>query len=175
MRKIVLNLAISLDGYIVDEEGGYAWIVGDGDKHLDTEAGFDFPAFVESIDIVVMGRKAYDDIGVDDYPTKKIVVATSKKMENTGHVEFVNEDIVGRIQELQKEEGKDIWLFGGSGLTNNFMKADIVDEFIIGIIPTILGGGRPLFFDNNPMVNLHLDSYTIQEGLPILVYSRRNT
>jgi dihydrofolate reductase len=175
MRKIILNLAISLDGYIADEDGGYAWIVGDGDKHLDTKTSFDFPAFVESIDTVVIGRKAYEDIGVDDYQTKKVIVATSKKMKNTDHVEFVNTDIVGRIQELQKEEGKNIWLFGGSGLTNNFMEADVVDEFIIGLIPTILGGGRPLFFGDNPMVNLHLDSYTIQEGIPILVYSRRNT
>ena len=101
------------------------------------------------------------------------LVATSKAMDNTDHIEFVNNTIVERIQELQKEEGNNIWLFGGSGLTNQFMKADLVDEFIIGIIPTILGGGRPLFFDGNPMVNLHLDSYTIQEGLPILIYSRR--
>jgi dihydrofolate reductase len=57
MRKIILNLAMSLDGYIVDEEGGYAWIIGDEDKHLDTDANFDFPAFIENIDTVVMGRK----------------------------------------------------------------------------------------------------------------------
>jgi dihydrofolate reductase len=173
MRKIILNLAMSLDGYIADENGGYAWIIGDGDKHLDTEITFDFSSFLEDIDIVVMGRKAYEEIGVKDYPTKKILVATSKAMDNTDHIEFVNNTIVERIQELQKEEGNNIWLFGGSGLTNQFMKADLVDEFIIGIIPTILGGGRPLFFDGNPMVNLHLDSYTIQEGLPILIYSRR--
>lgn len=173
MRKIILNLAMSLDGYIVDENGGYEWIVGDGDKALDTEQPFDFPQYIDSIDIVVMGRKSYEDIGVQDYPTKKVVVATLQKMENYDNVEFVNEDIVGYIQHLQKQEGKDIWLFGGSGLTDNFMKADVVDEFIIGIVPTILGGGRPLFFDGNPTVKLHLDSYTMQEGISILRYSRR--
>ncbi len=81
MRKKLLNLAMSLDGDIVDEEGGYVWIVGDGDKHLDTDANFDFPAFIESIDTVVMGRKAYEDIGADDYMTKKVIVATSKTFQ----------------------------------------------------------------------------------------------
>lgn len=172
MRKIILNLAISLDGYIVDEEGGYQWITGDGDKKLDTKECFDFKLFLDSIDTVVMGRKAYEDIGVDDYKTKKIIVATSKQKKDYENVEFVN-NIVEYIRKLQDRDGKNIWLFGGGGLTNNFMNADIVDQFIIGIVPIILGGGRPLFFQGNPTVKLHLDSYTISEGLPILVYTRR--
>jgi len=173
MRKIILNMAMSLDGYISDIEGGYDWIKGDGDSGCNTNKMFDFKAFMDSIDIIVMGRKSYEDIGVDQYSSKKVVVATSRKMENHDNIEFVNEDIVGYIQKLQKEEGKNIWLFGGSGLTDHFMKADVVDEFIIGIIPIILGEGRPMFFNDNPRVKLHLDSYTVQEGLPVLVYSRK--
>ncbi|WP_335871821.1 dihydrofolate reductase family protein [Bacillus sp. 2205SS5-2] len=173
MRKIILNLAMSLDGYIVDEKGGYEWIEGDGDKSLNTAETHNFPKFIESIDIVVMGSKSYEDIGIEDYPDKKIIVATSREMENYDNVEFVNNDIVGYVQALQKEDGKDIWLFGGSGLTDNFMKEDVVDEFHVGMVPIILGGGRPLFFSDRPTVKLHLDKYTIEEGLPLLVYSRR--
>jgi len=173
MRKIILNLAMSLDGYIIDETGSFDWIVGDGDRHLDTDTLYDFEAFINSIDTVVMGRKAYDDCGTDMVKGKKVIVATSQNREDHGDIQFVNGDIVGFVQTLKKEEGKDIWLFGGSGVADHFMKSDVVDEFQIGIIPIILGSGTPLFYPGNPTVKLHLDSYTVQEGLPLLIYSRR--
>jgi len=172
-RKIILNLAISLDGYIADEDGGYDWIVGDGDTKSNTKKVFDFTEFVDSVDTVVMGRKAYEDCGVKGYETKHVIVATSRKMENYENVEFINDDICGHIQNLQQEKGKDIWLFGGGGLTDRFVKADIVDEYIIGIIPIILGKGRPLFLGDNPTIKLHLDECTVQEGITILRYSKR--
>ena len=53
--KIVLNLAISLDGYIADENGGFEWIVGDGNSALNTDLKWDYKKFLEEIDIVVMG------------------------------------------------------------------------------------------------------------------------
>jgi dihydrofolate reductase len=58
-RKIILNLAISLDGYISREDGSFDWIVRDSDKSHDTKNQFNFEIFFDSIDIVVMGRKAY--------------------------------------------------------------------------------------------------------------------
>lgn len=172
-RKIILNLAMSLDGYICDENGGFDWIRGDGDTRLNTEKTFDIYEFLEDVDTVVMGRKAYEDCGADDAHGKKVVVATSQKMANFENVEFVNHDICGYIQELQQTKGKSIWLFGGSILTDSFIKADLVDEFIVGIIPVVLGKGRPLFLGNNPLIKLHLEEYTLQEGVAILRYSKR--
>ena len=61
MRQIILNLAMSLDGYIIDETGSFDWIVGDGDKHLNTDKVFNFETFMSSIDTVVMGSKSYKD------------------------------------------------------------------------------------------------------------------
>ena len=45
--KIVLNLAISLDGYIADENGGFEWIVGDGNSALNTDLKWDYKKFLE--------------------------------------------------------------------------------------------------------------------------------
>ena len=176
MRKIILNLAISLDGYIADNDGSFAWIMGDGDSNNNTEKQFDFPAFTNNVDTIVMGANAYLDCGIVDienYQKKKFIVATSRIMENNKYVEFFNGDICKKILELRDENGKDIWLFGGAGLTDAFIKADIIDEFIIGIIPIILGKGRPLFLENNPTILLHLEESTVQEGIPILRYSKR--
>ncbi|MCK8059152.1 MULTISPECIES: dihydrofolate reductase family protein [unclassified Fusibacter] len=177
MRKIILNLAISLDGYIADLNGGFDWIKGDGDVKCNTEKSFDFLAFMDNVDTVVMGAKAYEDCGIRDvmnYESKRFIVATSRVLTGEKQVEFVNGDICGHVQLLQEQAGKDIWLFGGAGLTDAFIKKNIIDEYIIGIIPILLGSGRRLFLDDNPTIELHLDECTVQEGITILKYTRRN-
>lgn len=173
MGKIILNLAMSLDGYILDKDGKYDWIQGDGDNTLNTPDVFDFPTFTKSLDIVVMGRKSYDDIGVDDYKDKKIIVATTKQMKNYDNLEFVGENVVEYVHSLKDKVAGDIWLFGGGVLVDAFLKADIIDKFILGIVPIILGDGTPMFYKGIPETKLHLDKYTMQEGVTILEYSRR--
>jgi len=176
-RKIILNLAISLDGYICGSDGSIDWIVGDGDKNGDTDKQFDFSAFLNSIDTIVMGKKGYEDApdgSLEAYTSHKIYVASNEDIENTGdNVEIINGDIVSQIANLRVQEGKDIWIYGGAGLADPFIKADIIDEYIIGIIPTILGRGRKLFLDNNPTIKLSLQETTVQEGIVILKYMRR--
>ena len=172
-RKIILNLAISLDGYIASEDGGYDWIIGDGDKRLDTENKWDFNKFLEDIDVVVMGKKCYDQNMHNDFKSKKVYIATSKEIKDYDNIHFINGDIVKVIEEERNKEGKDIFLFGGGVLLDSFIKADIIDEYIIGIIPTILGNGRPLFLGNNPKIDLKLDEYVVDNGIVICRYSKR--
>jgi dihydrofolate reductase len=174
-RKIVLNLAISLDGYIADEGGGFDWIKGDGDKSHDTKKQFDFSKFTDSVDIIVMGRIAYEDCLeiMESFKSKKILIATSKKLTSKyDNVEFFKGDVVSQILELKKESGKDIWLFGGGELVAPFIKADVIDEYIIGIIPIILGSGKKLFNNSNPTLKLNLIESTVQEGIIINRYKR---
>lgn len=172
-RKIILNLAMSLDGYIATEDGKYDWIEGDGNSHLDTKEQFDFQAFLDTIDTMVMGRKSYDDCTIEPFRDKDIFIATSKAEENFDNVRFISGDVVKLIQEEQNKEGKDIYLFGGGELIDQFIKADAIDEYMIAIIPTILGKGRKLFLENNPMITLHLRTYNVGEGVIVLHYSKR--
>ncbi|MFT5874124.1 MAG: dihydrofolate reductase [Clostridium sp.] len=171
-RKIILNLAISLDGYIASEEGGFDWIVGDGDDTLNTKNKFNYGEFLEGIDVVVMGKNCYDQNMHNDFKDKKVYVATSQKNQDQDNIQFISGDICKVIQEEREKDGKDIFLFGGGGLVDNFIKADIVDEYIIGIIPTILGKGRLLFLGNNPTIKLQLKEYIVDSGITILKYSR---
>lgn len=172
-RKIILNLAISLDGYIASEDGGYDWIVGDGDNTLNTKDKLDFNKFLEGIDIVVMGKNCYDQNMHNEYKNKKVYIATSQKIQNQDNIHFINGDICKIIQEEKEKEGKDIYLFGGGVLIDSFIKANIIDEYILGIIPIILGKGRPLFLENNPTINLHLVEYIVENGITILKYVKR--
>lgn len=172
-RKIILNLAMSIDGYIASDDGGYDWIVGDGDNKLNTDNKFDFNEFLENIDIVVMGKNCYAQDMHKEFKDKKVYIATSKDIKDYDNIHFVKDDICEVIKREVKKEGKDIFLFGGGVLIDSFIKENIIDEYIIGIIPTILGKGRPLFLEGNPMINLHLDEYSVGEGITILKYSKR--
>jgi dihydrofolate reductase len=170
--KIIMNLAISIDGYIADENGGFDWIVGQGDTSIDTAEKSEFEEFLAGIDIVVMGKNCYDQGFAKEYPTKTVYVATSEEKEDEGNIRFIRGDIVN-IFEKEKDNGKNIFLFGGGGLVDHFVKANAIDEYIVGIIPTILGKGRPLFLGNNPTIQLHLDKYTISDGIAVFHYSKR--
>lgn len=172
-RKIILNLAMSIDGYIASEDGGYDWIIGDGDNKLDTKDKWDYTEFSKGIDIVVMGKKCYDQNFHNDFKDKKVYVATSKELDDYDNIHFIKDDVCKFIEEEREKEGKDIFLFGGGSLVDNFIKKDIIDEYIIGIIPTILGKGRSLFLGNNPKIDLHLEQYNLENGIVILKYSRR--
>lgn len=170
--KIILNLAISLDGYISDKNGGFDWIVGHGDDTLDTENKWDYEKFLEEIDVVVMGKNCYEQGFYKDFEGKDVYIATSKEMKDYDNYHFINSDICKTISDL-KNEGKNIFLFGGGVLIDNFLKSNIIDEYIIGIIPTILGDGRKLFFENNPKIDLTLEYYSVMDGTVIMKYSRR--
>ena len=171
--KIILNLAVSIDGYIADENGGFDWIVGDGRSKLNTQNKWEHDEFLKEIDVVVMGRKCYDQDMHKDFSEKDVYIATSEKIDDYENYHFISGNICEIISKL-KAEGKNIYLFGGGGLIDSFVKDDIIDEYIIGIIPTILGKGRKLFYENNPKIDLNLEYYAVEDGIMIMKYSKRN-
>lgn len=175
MRKIILNLALSLDGYIADLEGGFDWIQGHP-SDIDTKKTFDFKEFMDDIDTIVMGSLAYEDCvlsGLDTYEDYDLIVATSRPFEEQEKTEFYKGDICQKILSLKDKPGKDIWLFGGGGLIEPFVRDNIIDEYIIGIVPIILGSGRPLFKGSDTAIPLKLIETTSQEGILINRYVKR--
>ena len=86
---------------------------------------------------------------------------------------FYCEAIPAEVLALKDRPGKHIWLFGGGELASDFIRADAVDRYIVGILPVIRGKGRRLFQEGIPPVELHLDRCTVSDGIPILEYSRR--
>ncbi|MGL5415130.1 MAG: dihydrofolate reductase family protein [Clostridium sp.] len=174
MRKIILNLAISLDGYIASEDGGFDWIVGDGNEALNTEKAFEFNEFLEGIDVVVMGGNSARQGFFNDYEDKKVFICTSEEVEDRDNLRFIKkEDIISEVLKEREKEGKDIYLFGGGILIDSFIKEDIIDEYIIATIPTILGKGIPLFLKDNPKIDLKLKEYFVNDGIIVSKYIKR--
>lgn len=166
-RKIVFSAAMSLDGYIADDHDGYAWIKGDGHHRLDTIEAWDYPAFLSTIDIVIMGRRCYELGQHKDFPDQQVLVASHQKLSDPS-VTFTDDPIT-TLKQRKTQSGKDIFVFGGASLTQSLLKADLIDTFIVGIVPVILGKGIRLF-EESPMIRMHLNKLTIEEGIVILYY-----
>ncbi|KPN97500.1 MULTISPECIES: dihydrofolate reductase family protein [Lysinibacillus] len=154
-REVVLYIATSLDGFIAKEDNDLQWLTeteGEGD------AGY--AEMYQSIDTTIMGKKTYDYIMKNSesfpYPEKKCYVFSNSEKDSNEYVEFVNEDVVEFTRKLKEQEGSKIWMVGGAGILDAFIKENLVDEYIITVTPHILGSGIPLFKENNPQIDLIL-------------------
>ena len=118
-----------------------------GDVRADTADHFDFDGFLASCDTIVMGRKAYEDClsSLPEAAEKRFLVASRTPRAPEGRVVFLSADVVAEVLALKDRPGKHIWLFGGGELASDFIRADAVDRYIVGILPVIRGKGRRLF------------------------------
>lgn len=169
-RSIVFSAAMSLDGFIADRDDGYAWIKGDGSHTLDTQEKWDYPAFLSTVDTVLMGRRCYELGQHKDFVNQRVIVA-SRHPHDDPAVTFIA-DPIETVKALKAQDGKNVFVFGGASLTQSLLKADLIDSFIVGIEPVILGQGIRLF-DESPMIPLRLIKTTFEEGIVILHYVRR--
>jgi len=160
MRKIILGLGISLDGYIARKNGAVDWLSMDWD--------YDWTAFFKTIDAVLMGRKSWDVAlamtppekrNANPYGTMETYVF-SNMLETSGveGVEIVSGDLKNFVETLKAKDGKNIWLSGGGDLAKSFLNENLVDEIHLGITPHLLGSGLPLFLELEREIPLRLIS-----------------
>lgn len=177
-RRIILDLAVTLDGFIEGPKGEIDWCI------MDSEMGF--IDFLNQIDTIFYGRKSYDLWG--QYTPEDEVSDTEKEMWNIVHgkqkfmfsktkkssdnnVTIINDDIVEEVNKIKNKPGKDIWLYGGSSLITSFIRLGLVDEFRLSVHPVILGEGKPLFIDIKERLNLTLvNTKTFSSGVVQLCY-----
>lgn len=175
-RKVVLYIAMSLDGYIARSNGAVDWLSGHG-KVLEVDNGYE--EFYNTVDTIVMGRTTYEQVvnelspDVWVYEGKKCYVFTKKEYEANGKVEFTSESIIDFVSDIKSELGRDIWLVGGGKLIHEFVKKNLIDKYVITVIPTILGEGIPLFIKENQEIKLKLIETKNIDGMVELIYVRR--
>ncbi len=173
MRKIILGLGISLDGYIARLNGTVDFLFMPKD--------YSMAPFFSTIDTCVLGRKTLDaafkmggSISSFGGMAAYVFSRTQPPGERDG-LTFVNESPAALIARLRKRPGKskDIWLMGGGELAREFLKADLVDELYIGMVPVLLGEGIPLFPSGFPQRNFALvENKTYSKGMIGLKYKR---
>jgi dihydrofolate reductase len=170
MRKIILSLAVSLDNFIEGPNGEYDWCFTDQDYGTND--------LMNRVDTVFMGRKTYellltmDDIGIDGFSKlKNFVFSTTLDRVRAGDA-LIRHNIKSEVERIKNEEGKDIWLFGGAGLTDSLINLGLVDEVSLAVHPILLGQGTPLFHGIKHRIQLNLgDSKIYSTGLLLLTYT----
>jgi dihydrofolate reductase len=162
-RRIILDLAVTLDGFIEGPKGEVDWCIMDSDM--------EFNDFLNHIDTILYGRKSYDLWGKytpknEDSETEKemwslvhskekyVFSRTQKRTDNK--ITFINDNILEEVNKLKDKPGKDIWLYGGACLITTFINYGLVDELRLSVHPVILGEGNPLFIDIKQRMNLKL-------------------
>lgn len=175
MRKVLMNLAVSLDGFIEGPQGEYDWCFTDQD--------YGMTAFMKRIDTVFYGRKSYemmmrastDSSGQNSFVQFDSYVFSTTLQEPFPNTKLISTNGVEVVREMKRQKGKDIWLFGGADLLTTFIKEGLVDELSLAIHPLLLGSGKLLFQDIRARVNLRLiDSQNYDSGLVILRYEVTN-
>lgn len=169
MRKLILGVAVSLDGFIEGPKGEYDWCFTDQDYGLSD--------FFKRIDTLFMGRKTYEltlsmeNNGGSGFPKfKEYIFSTTLDKVKEGAT-LIKADVKTAVEKIKKEKGKDIWLFGGAGLTTSLLNLGLVDELSLAIHPVILGGGKPLFNGVADKIELILaDSKVYSPGLISTTY-----
>jgi len=185
MRKVILNLAVTLDGFIEGPNGEVDWCSFDEVSGPDNDIESHFDTFLESIDTIFYGRVSYEMWGEYQPAThaphgekklwenvhkkKKYVFSSSPKQDN--RVTYINTDIAKTVLEIKAKAGKDIWMYGGAGLITSFMNMKLIDKYLIAVYPMILGSGKPLFSAIQNRIGLKLiDATPSKSGVILLNY-----
>jgi len=178
MRKLILGLAVTLDGYIEGPNGEYDWCFTDQDYGLNE--------FFTRIDAMFIGRKSYeiaqqyaDSNNGETIPgipaMTEYVFSNTLKTVKEGAI-LISGDGITEAQKIKQQPGKDIWLYGGAELSDALMKEGLVDELWLSVHHILLGSGKALFSKQNSRTKLSLlESKTYETGLVSLRYSINKT
>lgn len=173
-RKVILYIAMSLDGYIAKENDDLGFL-----KTVERPGeDYGYYDFIKNIDTVIMGRKTYDMVmgfGIPfPHKDKKCYVLTRTKSGSDDNITYYNGSLNKLMEELRAGDGKDIFIDGGAQIVQELLRLGQLDRLIISIIPVLLGAGISLFKNGLPASQLQLSrSITFPSGLVQLWYDTK--
>jgi dihydrofolate reductase len=171
-RRIIVYMATSADGFIARPNGSVDWLDRPRPK-----GNYGIGGFYRSIDTCILGRKTYDfsvSFGRPEFfaGKKNYVFSRTLKKAASPKITIVDEDVSSFAKRLRGEKGKDIWLVGGAEVVAAFLDSAQVDEFIIHVIPRLIGEGIPLATPRQRSLPLKLlASKKFPDGVVKLHYS----
>ena len=184
MRKLKLQMQITVDGFVAGPNGELDWIELDDDKlrnYVDYLAG--------TSDTILMGRKMTDEFvkywtdavkkpehewyslakKMVDYP--KVVFTKTLDKSPWPNTVLAKGSIVDEVNKLKNEDGKDIIAYGGAGFASSLIKHNLVDEYYLFVNPLAIGNGLTIFKDVGRRVALkQLDVTAYPSGVTVHKY-----
>ena len=170
MRKLVLFMHVSLDGFVAGPGGEMDWIIVD-------EEIFDYAGKrTNEADTALYGRVTYEMMqsywptaGEQPGATKhdlehsawynrvtKVIISRTMKGANLPNTKIISDNVSDEILQLKQAPGREIVIFGSPSASHSLMADNLIDDYWLFINPILLGQGIPLFKDIRDKIQLKL-------------------
>ena len=174
MRRLKLQVQVTVDGFIAGPSGEMDWMIWDWDEELKRFVN----GLTEPIDCIVLGRvlaqgfiptwqsRAEDKDTADAFShkmvnTQKVVFTkTMQKLSEWKNTVVANGDLVEEIKNLKAQPGSDIIAYGGGTFVSSLIEHNLIDEYHLFINPVAIGGGMPIFTQIKEKLKLKLINAT---------------
>ena len=163
MRKLKLQVQMTVDGFVAGPEGQLDWMT----RNLDQGVLARITQLTDSSDTILLGRKMTDGFityweGVQpDSPeysfarkmvdTPKVVFSKTLTRVEGKNVRVESGDLVKAVTRLKEQRGKDIVVYGGATFVSALIEHDLIDEFNIFVNPVAIGRGMRIFKDRKAL------------------------
>ena len=187
MRKVILFMHVSLDGFVCGLQDEMDWTTMDDDKMGE----FLILDLQKTVDTMLVGRILYQ--GFEQFwptvpgnpksrpelvefshwmaDTPKVVFSNTLKEVKWKNSSLAGQDPSNTVQRMKQEPGGDMVIFGGASLAAHFVKNDLIDEYRFKLEPVVLGKGKSLYKDITDRIKLRLiKSKIFDSGVAGLYY-----
>ncbi|PUZ28662.1 dihydrofolate reductase [Chitinophaga parva] len=184
MRKLIMKMSMSIDGFVAGPNGEHDWVFRNSDEQSRAWSAASF----NEAGIIIMGRKSFESMApywptatgpfaapMNTIPKALFTQKGFKGMPNTAgtpagaswaEARIFHGDLVEGIRELKQEEGKPIIAIGGAGFVRNLIETGLIDEYQLAIHPIMFGAGLPVFTGLSKPLDLKLvDARTFPGGI----------
>lgn len=152
-------MAMSLDGYVARSDRRLDWLM----KQKTAGEDYGYDAFMAGMDAIVMGRVSFETVlGFPDWPYEKPVIVMSQQLRGKdipghleGRVEVSDKSPEGIMKACERRGMRRVYVDGGA-LVQSFLRADLIEDMVVTIVPILLGEGRRLFGATSGDIDLDL-------------------
>lgn len=191
MRKLKLQVQISIDGYVADIHGKTDWLVWNwgSEWNWDKDLKKHFIAITETVDCILLSRKmavegfithwASVAENIDDEQAsfarhiakaKKIVFTKTLKRSVWQNTVLASGELVKEIENLKSQPGDDIIVYGGANFVSDLLQQNLIDEMHLFVNPVALGIGLKIFFEKTKLKLVSCKGFKC--GVHVLTYKK---
>ncbi|GAB3270042.1 dihydrofolate reductase family protein [Larkinella harenae] len=179
MRKLKLQVQLSVDGFMAGPNGEMDWLAFNWDEKLQAYV----TALTEPVDCIVLGRKLAQGFiphwashpeldGAEKFNnTKKVVFSKTLQVSEWENTMLAKGDLVDEITKLKNQDGSDLIVYGGATFVSALIRHNLIDEYHLFVNPTAIGQGMPIFQalgQNHPLTLVKSTSFDC--GIVVLHY-----
>ena len=194
MRKLMMKMSITVDGFVADSNGKNDWVFKNSDE---TSRAWSVGQFWET-DLIIMGRKSFENMapywptasgpfaapmneipkavftkkgfnGLD--PVQSVTAEQSRAAASWAEAQVFDGDLTEEIKKLKTAPGKPILAIGGAGFMRSLIATGLIDEYLLITHPVVLGGGLTIFNGVTQSLDLKLEEVnTFPGGIAAHIY-----